>query len=66
MEIYLYQGLIGLTYSMYLWLLAAGLSIAFGVLGILNFSHGALFMLGPIWPSPSMASWGSTSGWRCC
>ena len=46
MEIYLYQGLIGLTYSMYLWLLAAGLSIAFGVLGILNFSHGALFMIG--------------------
>src|SRR5690625_1792142 len=31
---------------MYLWLLAAGLSIAFGVLGILNFSHGALFMIG--------------------
>ncbi len=46
MDIYLYQGLVGLTYSMYLWLLAAGLTIAFGVLGILNFSHGALFMLG--------------------
>ena len=46
MEDYLYQGLVGLTYSMYLWLLAAGLTIAFGVLGVLNFSHGALFMLG--------------------
>lgn len=46
MDIYLYQGLVGLTYSMYLWLLAAGLTIAFGVLGVLNFSHGALFMLG--------------------
>jgi branched-subunit amino acid ABC-type transport system permease component len=46
LENYLYQGLIGLTYSMYLWLLAAGLSIAFGVLNVLNFSHGALFMLG--------------------
>ena len=46
MENYLYQGLIGLTYSMYLWLLAAGLTIAFGILNILNFSHGALFMLG--------------------
>jgi branched-chain amino acid transport system permease protein len=45
-EIYLYQGMVGLTYSMYLWLLAAGLTIAFGVLGVLNFSHGALFMLG--------------------
>jgi branched-chain amino acid transport system permease protein len=46
MDIYLYQGLVGLTYSMYLWLLAAGLTIAFGVLGVLNFAHGALFMLG--------------------
>jgi branched-chain amino acid transport system permease protein len=46
LEIYLYQGLVGLTYAMYLWLLAAGLTIAFGVLGVLNFSHGALFMLG--------------------
>jgi len=45
-ENYLYQGLIGLTYSMYLWLLAAGLTIAFGILNVLNFSHGALFMLG--------------------
>jgi branched-subunit amino acid ABC-type transport system permease component len=45
-ENYLYQGLIGLTYSMYLWLLAAGLTIAFGILNILNFSHGSLFMLG--------------------
>ena len=46
MENYLYQGLVGLTYSMYLWLLAAGLTIAFGILNVLNFSHGALFMLG--------------------
>jgi branched-subunit amino acid ABC-type transport system permease component len=46
LEIYAYQGLVGLTYAMYLWLLAAGLTIAFGVLKVLNFSHGALFMLG--------------------
>jgi len=31
---------------MYLWLVAAGLSIAFGVLGVLNFAHGSLYMLG--------------------
>lgn len=42
----LYQGLIGLTSSMYLWLVAAGLTIAFGVLKILNFAHGSLYMLG--------------------
>jgi len=31
---------------MYLWLLAAGLTLVFGVLGVLNFAHGSLFMLG--------------------
>jgi branched-chain amino acid transport system permease protein len=41
-----FQGLIGLSFSMYLWLLAAGLTLVFGVLGVLNFAHGSLFMLG--------------------
>ena len=31
---------------MYLWLLAAGLTLVFGVLGVLNFAHGSLFMMG--------------------
>jgi branched-chain amino acid transport system permease protein len=42
----LYQGLIGLTEAMYLWLVAAGLSLIFGVLRVLNFAHGALYMIG--------------------
>ncbi len=41
-----YQGLIGLSQAMYLWLISAGLTIIFGVLGVLNFAHGSLFMLG--------------------
>src|SRR4030043_385255 len=41
-----FQALIGLSFSMYLWLLAAGLTLVFGVLGVLNFAHGSLFMLG--------------------
>ncbi|MBI2978616.1 MAG: branched-chain amino acid ABC transporter permease, partial [Rhodospirillales bacterium] len=41
-----YQGLIGVSLAMYLWLLAAGLTIAFGVLGVVNFAHGSLYMLG--------------------
>ncbi len=41
-----YQGLIGLSLSMYLWLVAAGLTIAFGILRVLNFAHGSLYMLG--------------------
>jgi len=31
---------------MYLWLVAAGLSLIFGVMRVLNFAHGSLYMLG--------------------
>ncbi len=41
-----FQGLIGLSNAMYLWVLSAGLTLIFGVAGILNFAHGSLFMLG--------------------
>ena len=40
------QCLNGLTYAMFLFLIASGLSLIFGVLGILNFAHGSLYMLG--------------------
>jgi branched-subunit amino acid ABC-type transport system permease component len=46
MEVLAYQGLIGVSSAMYLWLISAGLTIIFGVLGVLNFAHGSLFMLG--------------------
>jgi len=46
MDTILFQGLIGLSLAMYLWLLSAGLTIIFGVLGVLNFAHGSLFMVG--------------------
>jgi len=42
----LFQGLVGLTEAMYLWLVAAGLSLIFGVMRVLNFAHGSLYMLG--------------------
>lgn len=46
MNAILYQGLVGISLAMYLWLISAGLTIIFGVLGVLNFAHGSLFMLG--------------------
>lgn len=46
MEAALFQGLSGLTAGMFIWLVAAGLTIAFGVIGILNIAHGSLYMLG--------------------
>ncbi len=36
----------GLTNGMLLFLIAAGLTLIFGVMGVLNFAHGSLYMLG--------------------
>lgn len=54
---FLYQGLIGLNLAMYLWLIAAGLTIAFGVLGVLNFAHGSLYMLGAYFAFTLYGAW---------
>ena len=40
------QALSGLTAAMFLFLVASGLSLIFGVLGVLNFAHGSFYMLG--------------------
>ncbi len=36
----------GLAYSMLLFLMAAGLSLIFGFMNVLNFAHGSFFMIG--------------------
>ncbi len=36
----------GLSWGMLLFLISMGLTIVFGVMGVLNFAHGSLFMLG--------------------
>ncbi|MCB2227129.1 MAG: branched-chain amino acid ABC transporter permease [Desulfarculaceae bacterium] len=38
--------LAGLSQGMFIWLVASGLTLIFGVLGVLNFAHGAFYMLG--------------------
>ena len=45
-NVLLAQTLSGLTNASFLFLMASGLSLIFGVLRILNFAHGSLFMLG--------------------
>jgi len=40
------QSLSGLTAGMFLFLVASGLSLIFGVLRVLNFAHGTFYMLG--------------------
>jgi len=43
---YLLQALNGLAYSMLLFLLAAGLSLIFGLMDVVNLAHGGFYMLG--------------------
>lgn len=40
------QALHGIVYGMLLFLVASGLTLIFGMMGVLNFAHGALYMLG--------------------
>src|SRR2546425_6346142 len=40
------QFLNGVTIAMSIYLIASGLSLVFGVLGVLNFAHGSLYMVG--------------------
>lgn len=40
---YIAQGIHGLAYGMMLFLIAAGLTLIFGMMGILNLAHAGLF-----------------------
>ena len=42
---YVAQGIHGLAYGMVLFLVASGLTLIFGMMGILNIAHAAFFML---------------------
>lgn len=46
MEGFLANALNGLSWGMLLFLISVGLTTIFGVMGVLNFAHGSLFMLG--------------------
>ena len=40
------QFMSGLTTAMFLFLIASGLSLIFGVMRVLNFAHGSFYMMG--------------------
>jgi len=44
-SMYISQGIHGIAYGMILFLIASGLNIIFGMMGILNMAHAAFFML---------------------
>jgi branched-chain amino acid transport system permease protein len=45
-EIYVMQAIHGLVYGMLLFLVASGLTLVFGMMGVLNLSHASFYMLG--------------------
>jgi branched-chain amino acid transport system permease protein len=63
----LQQVMSGLTTAMFLFLIASGLSLVFGVMRVINFAHGSFYMLGAYlawqgvqWFQPSGAAfWGA-------
>jgi branched-chain amino acid transport system permease protein len=46
MQVWILQGLNGVSYGMLLFLLAAGLTLTFGLLRIVNLTHGSFYLLG--------------------
>ena len=55
------QSLSGLTAAMFLFLIASGLSLIFGVLRVLNFAHGTFYMLGA-YSAFQFVQWTGVSG----
>ncbi len=56
----------GLSYATTLFLMAAGLTLIFGVTRIVNFAHGSFFMLGALftahWVTNWFPAWGESAG----
>ena len=46
MDFWIVQSLNGISFGMLLFLLAAGLSLVFGLMGIVNLAHGSFYLLG--------------------
>lgn len=52
----------GLVYASYLFLVAAGLTLIFGVMRVINMAHGGIYGLGA-YAATSVILWYSTTGW---
>src|SRR5213595_2161401 len=58
-SIFLIQILNGVQYGLLLFLIASGLTLIFGVMGIINLAHGSLFMIGAYVAFLVARQWGS-------
>jgi branched-chain amino acid transport system permease protein len=59
MLVFLEQCLNGLQFGLLLFLLAAGLSLVFGIMDLVNLAHGSLYMLGAYFAATFAAATGS-------
>ncbi len=59
MQLVIEQILNGLQLGMTLFLLAAGLTLVFGIMGVINLAHGSLYMAGAYGGALAMAKFGS-------
>ena len=60
-DIYLTQAMHGLVYGMLLFLVASGLTLVLGMMGILNLAHASFYMLGA-YCGYTVATTSATSG----
>ena len=63
LETYISQALYGISYGLLLFMLAAGLTLIFSMMGVLNFAHASFYMLGAYF-AISRSAHGSASGPR--
>lgn len=59
LELILANALNGISYASILFLISSGLSLVFGVMGILNLAHGALYMAGAFIGLTAAGYWGN-------
>jgi len=57
--LFLEQGLNGLQFGLMLFLLAAGLTLVFGIMDMINLAHGSLYMIGAYLAAVVLAATGS-------
>ena len=58
MELLVLSLLNGLSYGLLLFMLSAGLTLIFSLMGVLNFAHGSFYMLGAYLAHSLSATWG--------
>ena len=56
LDIYVIQAIHGVVYGMLLFLVTAGLTLVFGMMGVLNLAHAGFYMLGAYF-AYSVAAW---------